>query len=181
MWFKVYRTGYAFADFFNSLADDLPNFDYENGMEIRTLEQYEHFLNFYIPKTNNDQAKKKQTLMANLLFEANLFGIKLEKASVNSKPNLFFYEESENTIYMPLTSLPGISGEAVAIRQILDSVDFSKTSLEKLMKVKVDGFTKEGKPTKKGLKKNYITALKLEEYYKAKGYKLKEPTLFDLI
>ena len=181
MWFKVYKTGYAFADFFNSLADDLPNFDYENGMEIRTLEQYEHFLNFYIPKTANDQAKKKQTLMANMLFEANLFGIKLEKASIHSKPNLFFYDESENTIYMPLTSLPGISGEATVIREILDSVDFSTTSLEKLMKIKVDGFTKEGKPAKKGLKKNYITALKLEEYYIKNGYKLKEPNLFDLI
>ena len=181
MWFKVYRTGYSFADFFNSLADDLPNFDYENGMEIRTNEQFEHFLNFYIPKTSNDQARKKQTLMANMLFEANLFGIKLEKASVHSKPNLFFYEEKENTIYMPLTSLPGISGEATLIREILDSVDLSEISLEKLMKIKVDSFTEKGKPVKKGLKKNYITALKLEEYYIKKGYMLKEPSLFDLI
>jgi DNA polymerase III alpha subunit (gram-positive type) len=123
MWFKVYRTGYAFADFFNSLADNIPNFDYNKAIYISTLEQYEHFLEFSIPKSANKESKKKQTLMANMFFEANLFGIKLETASIHSKPNLFHYEESENTIYMPLTSLPGISNDAVVIREILDSVD----------------------------------------------------------
>jgi DNA polymerase III alpha subunit (gram-positive type) len=40
MWFKVYRTGYAFADFFNSLADNIPNFDYNKAIYISTLEQF---------------------------------------------------------------------------------------------------------------------------------------------
>ena len=177
MWFKVYRTGYAFADFFNSLADNIPNFDYNKAIYISTLEQYEHFLEFSIPKSANKESKKKQTLMANMFFEANLFGIKLETASIHSKPNLFHYEESENTIYMPLTSLPGISNDAVVIREILDSVDLKTTPLDKLLKIRIDALTGEGKPCKKGLKVNHVKALKLEEYYIKHGYNLKEPSL----
>lgn len=173
MWYKVYYTAYFYAIALTSMSKDIASsFNYDKIIKVKTKEQLEFFKKEYIEKTLNKDEFDNQVIFSDLFFEATLFDINFEKADFMSDGKKFIYNKDTNTIKLPLNTINGISSDAIYIKKIIDNTDLKSVSFEDLLKIEIDGFTLEGKPTKKRITKMNAERLGIKEFYIKNNYKL---------